>query len=70
MLGPAVPREVEDRRLVGPAEVEVAAGDRELVAQRQRLRHDLARRRDDRRVPIIAASSPPHLATPTTQVPF
>src|SRR5207302_368666 len=46
-LGLAVAGEVEDSLLVGFRQVEVAARDDELVAEGRRLRHDLARGRDD-----------------------
>ena len=47
VLGPAVPREVEHRLLVGAREVEIAARGGQLVAERRAAGDDLARGRDD-----------------------
>ena len=70
-LGPTVLREIEDRRLVGDGQIEIAARDDQLIAERRRHGHvspDGAMICD---CPICCTpSSTPALATPTTQVPF
>ena len=47
VLGLAMAGEVEGRLLVALGEIEIAAGHHQLVAERERLRHDLPGRRDD-----------------------